>query len=195
MNNGYPLNFIFKKVNSRLKTLIYNNKKYSSDNKYNLNLTTLNGNKKIIVFPYINKLLKLIATTLDNSQCTIGYRILNNLGGFIKAHKDKNDYFNNVVYKIFCNECNASYVGQTKRQLKTRTREHVNNSKSIFAKPSVITEHMREFSHSFDWDNVRILDTETNYFKRSVSEMLHIKKQKNGIKCTKGHGIARQFVP
>jgi len=132
-------------------------------------------------------LSELIATTLDNSQYIIGYRILNNLGGFIKAHKDKNDYYdnNNVVYKISCNECNASYVGQTKRQLKTRTREHVNNSKSSVAKPSVITEHMREFSHSFNWKNVIILDTEANYFKRSVSEMLHIKEQRNGINAQK----------
>jgi len=107
-------------------------------------------------------LSELIATTLDNSQYIIGYRILNNLGKFIKEYKDTNNYFNNnnVIYKIFCNDCSASYVGQTKKQLKTRTKEHSNNSKSISAKPSVITEHMMEFSHSFDWNNVKILDKE-----------------------------------
>jgi len=30
-----------------------------------------------------------------------------------------------------------------------------------------------------------ILDTETNYFKRSVSEMLYIKQQYNGINAQK----------
>jgi len=80
-----------------------------------------------------------------------------------------------MIYKIFCNDCSTLYVGQTKRQLKTRTKEHSNNSKSISAKSSVITEHMMEFSHSFDWNNVKILDKEANYFKRSVSEMLHIR--------------------
>jgi len=181
IENGYPLNFIFKTVNRRLKTLIYNYRK--SD--HNTNSST--DNKKIIVFPYINKLSESIATTLDKSLYSTGYRILNNLGRFIKAHKDTHDFFNsnNVVYKIFCNDCSASYVGQTKRQLKTRTKEHVNNSKSISAKPSVITEHMREFSHSFDWNNVKILDTETNYFKRSVSEMLYIRQQHNGINAQK----------
>jgi len=44
---------------------------------------------------------------------------------------------------------------------------------------------MKEFSHSFDWNNVKILDTETNYFKRSVSEMLHIREQRNGINAQK----------
>jgi len=30
----------------------------------------------------------------------------------------------NVVYKIECKDCDASYVGQTSRMLKTRIKEH-----------------------------------------------------------------------
>jgi len=170
-----------------LKTLIYNNRKFISGNNCDLSLNSFGDNKKIIVFSYINKLSELIAATLDNSQYITGYRVLNNLGKFIKAHKDTNNHFNNnnVIYKIFCNDCSASYVGQTKRQLKTRTKEHSNNSKSISAKPLVITEHMMEFSHSFDWNNVKISNKEANYFKRSVSEMLHIREQLNGLNAQK----------
>jgi len=40
---------------------------------------------------------------------------------------------------------------------------------------------MLQFSHTFDWDNIKILDSESNFYKRSISEMIHIKKQKNGI--------------
>jgi len=185
MDNGYPLNLIFKKIYSRLKTLIYNNRKCISGNTCDLNLNSSGENKKIIVFPYINKLSESIAATLDSSQYITGYRILNNLGRFIRVRKDTNNFFNHVVYKILCNDCSASYVGQTKRQLKTRTKEHINNSKSTSSKPSVITEHMIELSHSFDWNNVKILDMETNYFKRSVSEMLHIREQRNGINAKK----------
>jgi len=35
--------------------------------------------------------------------------------------------------------------------------------------------------HTFDWKNIKILDTESNYNKRLISEMLHIKEQVNGI--------------
>jgi len=42
-----------------------------------------------------------------------------------------------------------------------------------------------KYSHSFDWNNVKILDTEANYFKRSVSEMLHIKEELNGTNAQK----------
>jgi len=56
----------------------------------------------------------------------IDYRILNKLTSFIKRHKNQNEFKtnNNVVYKILYNNCDASYVGQTKRQLKTRINEH-----------------------------------------------------------------------
>jgi len=72
MDNGYPLNFIFKKVNSRLKTLIYNNRKSSSGINCDLNLNSSGDNKKIIVFPLINKLSESTAATLDNSQYITG---------------------------------------------------------------------------------------------------------------------------
>jgi len=35
-----------------------------------------------------------------------------------------------VVYKLCCKNCDASYVGQTSRQLKTRISEHRNHRKS-----------------------------------------------------------------
>jgi len=40
---------------------------------------------------------------------------------------------------------------------------------------------MLQFSHTFDWDNIKILDSESNFYKRSISEMIHIKEQKNVI--------------
>jgi len=72
-------------------------------------------------------------------------------------------------------------VGQTKRQLRTRLKEHANNVKLDSSKHSVVTDHIINRQHNFDWDNVKILDTEVNYHKRLISEMLHIKEQKHGI--------------
>jgi len=85
---------------------------------------------------------------------------------------------NNVVYKILCKDCEATYVGQTKRQLKTRLKEHKNNIKLDQSKHSVISEHIIKHNHSFDWENTRIMDHESRYFKRIISEMIHIKEQK-----------------
>jgi hypothetical protein len=84
-----------------------------------------------------------------------------------------------VVYKLNCKDCNALYVGQTKRKLKTRIKEHIHNIKLETSKLSVISEHRLQQNHSFDWENVKILDFEHNYNKRLISEMIHINEQKN----------------
>jgi len=45
----------------------------------------------------------------------------------------------------------------------------------------------------FDWNNVKILDTESNYNKRLVSEMLHIKEQKRVINSQKDTEFLNEF--
>jgi len=70
-------------------------------------------------------------------------------------------------------------VGQTKRQL-TRINEHEKNVRFDESKHSVITKHMIENNHTFNWHNVKIMNYEINYFKRLISEMIYIKTQDNG---------------
>jgi hypothetical protein len=77
------------------------------------------------------------------------------------------------------------YVGQTKRQLGTRLKEHKNNIKLDPEKHSVITEHIVNTNHKMDWNNVKILDHKNIYHKRLVSEMISIKEQENGLNCIK----------
>jgi len=118
-------------------------------------------------------------------SCT--FKCFNKLGKFIKVHKDPllTAFRPNVVYKINCQDCEASYVGQTKRMLNTRISEHRNHIKRNSPQTSVITDHRLEFNHEFDWDNVEVLDEEINYNKRLISEMIHIKKQKLGLNLKK----------
>jgi len=57
----------------------------------------------------------------------------------------------------------------------------VSNIKTEESKHSVISKHMLENNHLFDWQNIKILNFEPNYYKRIVSEMIHIKTQRNGL--------------
>ena len=108
---------------------------------------------------------------------------MNNLSKFIKTGKDrvKKDERSNIVYKIECKDCNYSYVGQTKRKLKTRLKEHIKDLKKPIESLSVISNHRIDKDHRMDWDNTKILDSERSYYKRSISEMIHIKTQKKGL--------------
>ncbi|EZA62947.1 hypothetical protein X777_15540 [Ooceraea biroi] len=83
----------------------------------------------------------------------------------------------NVVYKISCNDCDASYVGRTKQQLHTRINEHRKDINKRTGSPSVISSHKLESSHDFKWDDIEILDEKRSCKKRLISEMVNIKRQ------------------
>ena len=71
----------------------------------------------------------------------------------------------NLVYKIDCKDCDASYVEQTSRCLKTHISEHRNHINRNTIQHSVITQHRMDVFHEFDWDNVHILDILVLYNK------------------------------
>jgi len=128
-------------------------------------------------------LLSLIIPIIKKYGFNIAFSIPVTLNSFIKCGKDSLDSMSQhgVVYKITCHDYDASYVGQTKRQLRTRIKEHVSDINKKSGSPSVISEHRRNFNHEFEWDNVKIIDNELSYQKRIISEMVHIKKQQHGL--------------
>jgi len=81
----------------------------------------------------------------------------------------------NVVYKISCNECDASCVGQTSRQLKTRIHKHKNDINRSKLTNSILSEG-KCHNHNFNWDKVNIPDNERNYNKELIFEMINIKR-------------------
>jgi len=176
MENDYPLKFIFDTMNTRLRYLIRYRQKNTIKNPKETNC-------KWFVVPYIRSISEKFKHIIKDLDTRISYYSLNKLGSIIKRHKDilPNTSKMNVVYKLNCVDCNASYVGQTCRLLKTRIAEHRNHINRNTTTQSVITEHRIGLSHEFDWLNVDILDVERFYTKRLISEMLYIKLQDNSL--------------
>jgi len=121
-----------------------------------MHLTTCHGSQYLI---YQSLLTNLKIRGLDTR---LSFYNLNKLGEIIKAHKDILPKLSNknVVYKLCCKNCDAFYVGQTSRQLKTRISEHHNYINKNITTQSVITECRLLFNHDFDWEDVKILDSE-----------------------------------
>ena len=63
------------------------------------------------------------------------------LYNIIKRGNDKLNKYNqtNKVYQLKCKNCNATYVGETKREVGIRISEHVDNSS--LEKYSVVTNN------------------------------------------------------
>lgn len=172
----YPIHFIHKTILRRLKFLISNTNPYPSS-------TPLpSPSPHFFVIPFIKGIPRKLYTRIRDNGNKVAFSVNNKLNFFIKLHKDPLIKFNhsNVVYKIDCNDCDASYVGQTGRRLATRLRKHqVNINKPPDFLP-VVSNH-RLLGHDFNWNNTIILDEELSYKKRLVSEMLHICQQKNSF--------------
>jgi len=181
MDNGYPLKLILSVIKRRL---------YRRFQTHNLQKRMDSKNSQVtnpqpyFTIPYVSCIAtKFIQFFKNISFCKLSFSCLNKLNKFIKVHKDllSTSSRSNVVYKIECSNCDASYVGQTKRLLKDRIGEHRNHIKKNSCQTSVITNHRINSNHEFEWNNVRVLDEETNYKKRLISEMIHIKRQKCGL--------------
>ena len=59
----------------------------------------------------------------------------------------------------------------TKRKLSTRIREYISNINIKTSSPSIISDYRINLNHNFRWNEVMILDSESSYNKRLISEM------------------------
>ncbi|UYV62154.1 hypothetical protein LAZ67_1008033 [Cordylochernes scorpioides] len=78
----------------------------------------------------------------------------------------------NAIYRIPCNDCPQSYVGETGRTIATRVLEHERNIRSHDRK-SLLYQHSHEFNHSFNLRNtIPVYSEVKNKYQRLVLEAL-----------------------
>ncbi|KYN35810.1 hypothetical protein ALC56_09834 [Trachymyrmex septentrionalis] len=121
----------------------------------------------------VTSLSKSFLPNSNMFHCKLAFSITNTLKNCIKRGKDKLELHSNenvvpYVYKISCDDCDASYVGQTKRKLGTRLREHISDINIKTDSSSVISNHRVNFNQNFRWNDVKILDSESSYNKRLI---------------------------
>ncbi|KYN12195.1 hypothetical protein ALC57_15646 [Trachymyrmex cornetzi] len=193
-DNDYPLKFIFDVINKRLKNIRVRGAAYNNQDQNSVDQVT---NVSLFTVPFIPLATKKF-NQFNRKDIKVSFYSMNKLQKYLKVHKDPRLRLskNNVEYRINCNDCDASYVEQTSRQLRTRIAEHRNHIRWNTSSRSVITEHRLENNHDFNWDEIEVLDEEPCYHKRLISEMLHIKKQKNSINLqTDTEGLHKAYIP
>lgn len=86
------------------------------------------------------------------TQVNLGKQLIN-----CKPNIDKNR--KSGVYKIECNDCDATYVGQTGRNIKTRMYEH---RRDVFKEEpkSAFAAHLKQSGHSGNFEGVKLLHNE-----------------------------------
>lgn len=168
-----------------------NNEENNNNNINGRNINNIENNnnldpkiyKSLVYVPGLSERLER-SDIYDNSRYRMAHRICNNVGKLFSRTKDRISTFDrsNLVYKIPCignsNErCDKIYVGTTKNKLKTRIAGHKSNLKNINYNSTgrtALTIHCRELGHKPDFEGTSILDTEVNYRRRLMLEMLRI---------------------
>lgn len=162
-NNDYPV---------KLTNEIINKKK----NSFNLmgNIKKIYEIKNVVSIPYIRGITDNVPKK-NIKKVKIVYKKGLSVGNILaKNYKCNTKRNTNVVYQIPC-ECGDFYVGETGRELETRVKEH----KRCVAKADIcngIAVHVKNTGHNVDWDNIKIIDRESDVEKRKIKEALHIKK-------------------
>ena len=85
-----------------------------------------------------------------------------------------------IVYGLNCMSCPSVYVGETGRQTRDRMKEHqfdIVKKKAM----SKVYKHTAETGHSFNFDDVKILDDTSNVRVRRQLESTHTHLQTNSI--------------
>lgn len=163
-NNGYP--------KSILNKLIYNSNFF--DGPTERNNTVLKYKKLPFIENLTNKIVTFFKPFNELSIAKYNTMTIRNLFTVVKETTPLN-YKNHTVYKVPCLGCQSCYIGQTSQWLKHRLSQHRSDCR-LGKRSCALANHTAEKDHNFDFDNVKILDSDTNYKKRLFLEMFHIHK-------------------
>ncbi|XP_044758349.1 uncharacterized protein LOC123316371 [Coccinella septempunctata] len=147
------------------------------------------GRMTCFKFPYIeglsNPIKNLIRGASENVK--LASYSLSVCGSLFSRLKDVDTVLDRseVIYKIPCMNCHKCYIGQTKQLLGNRIKQHKYNCNESFKSKdnntALATHHFSEH-HNFNFQAASILDVESNWMKRNISEMIYIKLN-NTVNC------------
>ena len=85
-----------------------------------------------------------------------------------------------AVYRINCNEYDAHYIEETKKQVKDRMREHQNNIR-IKEQNSMIYQHVVNFNHNMVFSNPTVLAKNQHPRGRRILETFYSQNSTHAI--------------
>ncbi|EZA47056.1 hypothetical protein X777_16713 [Ooceraea biroi] len=99
---------------------------------------------------------------------------------------EPSDLVMSSVSKPCCLRTTSCYVGQTKRHVETRLKEHRADVRKVVSDQSVVSKHRLTFNHEFDWSDPDVLHRDAFNRRREIAEMYFIKKQDRPVNLQKG---------
>ena len=132
--------------------------------------------KTFAVAPYVQGVSEKVKRVFSNYGISTCFKPHQTLRQLLVAPRDKAKVQeqSGVVYRIPCEGCNKVYVGETKRTLGERLKEHTDN---IANNLSAVAEHHQKTGHKPDLENTKVLCREDKLIPRKVREAIFIRKE------------------
>src|SRR5436190_22366147 len=163
LKNGYPQSIIKKCKRTRpAKTL---------------NETGDKEKHTFMSIPYVQGISEKISRIGRKYNIKTAFRTHNTLRQSLVKTKPKSSVqeSKNCVYSIKCNNCPREYVGETKRPLNVRIKEHEQNTRRGLTDKSKIAQHCWEENHNMNFKEACIIHKEPHYKKRKIIEASYMK--------------------
>ena len=112
----------------------------------------------------IARILKPYNIRVAHKAITTLRRLLTNV-----KDKDKPEDRQGAVYKIKCCDCQASYIGETGRNLSTLETEQKRATRNGDVN-NQFAEHHLKTKHQIDWDSVTCITSSSDYYQRLTSD-------------------------
>ena len=170
--NGYPKEFIQRTVRKHIRRKEQSREHPEEEPEHT----------KSINLPYIQGLSEQLKRALNKHNIKATFYTQTTLRSLLSKPKDpipKEDR-NNAIYQLNCKDCEAVYVGETKRTLNIRAEEHITAIKSA-SKKSHTAEHCWKYNHDFDWKHKKVLDFEKNWKTRTIKESIYSEENEHHI--------------
>ena len=131
------------------------------------------------VLPYVKGVTDKIGGILKRASINTYFKPPKKISQFLPPVKCHIPLQAAGVYKLDC-DCGLSYIGQTKRSIGIRVKEHVADMKHRRDNKSAVCEHAFEGpNHYIRFDKPQILAKETRFIPRMLREAIEINKHPN----------------
>ena len=124
-----------------------------------------------VTIPYVRGTSETIARILQPYNIRVAHKPITTLRQLLTKVKDKDEpnRRQGEVYKIKCCDCQATYIGETGRNLNVRLIEHKRATRNVDIN-NHIAEHHLQTNHRIDWDTAKCITYSTNYYQRLTLE-------------------------
>ena len=147
--------------------------------------STTPGKKQYpIAIPYVKGLSEKLQRIFKNHGMPVYHKPWNTIKQSLVNPKDKLDTMKKcgTIYEITCGGCDKVYIGESGRSLKVRFKEHTRHTYPLTA----VGEHCQATGHSIPPSNIKVLDTETPWYRRKVKEALFIREKQPPLNRDRG---------